>query len=106
MKISLKVMATLKLLLATVLIAGLLVYAAQSLWPEVDTLTAVLWVAFGFAVLIIGAFAGALFWLPLEQFILRHGGIDTLWLWFDHDPPGLEEMLRHAHRNGNGQEGY
>ena len=30
--------------------------------------------------------------LQFRQFILRHGGIDTQWLWFRSDPPGLERL--------------
>jgi hypothetical protein len=86
-----------KLLLAGFLIAGLIVFAAQDLAPQMPyakLFAYIFLVLTAVAVILIGM---SLIYLNIFQWVLRNGGTDTAWFWFKSEPKGLmalREKLR------------
>jgi hypothetical protein len=73
-------------------VVGLSSVVAHGIFPGISVPQLIL-LTFG-AVAAIGVALGVALVCSLQfrQFILRHGGIDTQWLWFRSDPPGLERQ--------------
>ena len=88
----------LKVVLAAVLITGLLTFAAHQFLPTVG------WLELGAGSLAawLSAMAVAivlvLLYMTFLQYLLRKGAIDPQWLWFAHDPAGLD-AYRRKHRH-------
>lgn len=78
----------LKVLVAAVAITLLISVPALRIAPNLSYV--------GLAALILSALVGllgvALAALYVAQFVLRHGGTDTQWLWFPGEPPGLQKL--------------
>lgn len=83
-----------RIALAAVLLgAGAAVLAKQWL-PHKPLLQSWLQVGLGVGTVVLCLIVATLITLSLMQWMLRHGGIDTQWLWFSSDPPGLERPRR------------
>ena len=88
-----------KLLIAGLLIIGLIVLAAQDLAPDMSYAK-----LFAYIFLVLAAFAVNLvglsvIYLNVYQWVLRKGGTDTAWFWFNSEPKGLmalrEKLRKH-----------
>ena len=83
-----------KFVIAIVLITALLMFPAHQLFPHVGLGKLALWSLGGWLIVFAITAGLALIHAWWNQIILRKGGIDTQWLWFRRDPPGLERLRR------------
>lgn len=86
-----------KLLLAGFLIAGLIVVAAQDLAPNMTHANLFAYIVLGLAALAVNLVGLCVIYLNVYQWVLRKGGTDTAWFWFNREPKGLmalRESLR------------
>jgi hypothetical protein len=106
-----------KLPLAALALGSLAAMVAQSVAPELTLGTALLWALAGavalfvllllWSVMLVGAvalFVLLVLWsvilATIAQLILKHGGTDPQWFWFNGEPRGLRQ-LRGARRRGD-----
>jgi len=80
--------------LALVALAVLAVVAGSQIAPGVPVGTLLLYCALGGAALLALMLLAAVTLQMVGQWVLRHGGTDTQWLWFRADPPGLQAERR------------
>ncbi|GAB3253916.1 hypothetical protein [Chitinimonas naiadis] len=85
---------TAKVLLALAIIGSTAAVASRPLLPDVPVSTLVIYGVLALIVLTAASAALLVASLTLRQFILRKGGMDTQWLWFDRDPKGLVALRR------------
>ena len=78
-----------KLLLAGILIAGLIVVAAQDLVPHMSYTKLFAYIFIGLAALAVNLVGLSVIYLNVYQWVLRKGGTDTAWFWFNSEPKGL-----------------
>jgi hypothetical protein len=86
-----------KLLLSGFLIAGLIVVAAQDLAPNISYAKLFAYILLGLAALTVNLVGLCVIYLNVYQWVLRKGGTDTAWFWFNREPKGLmalRESLR------------
>ena len=88
-----------KLLLAGILIAGLIVVAAQDLAPNISYAKLFAYIFIGLAALAVNLVGLSVIYLNVYQWVLRKGGTDTAWFWFSSEPKGLivlrEKLRKH-----------
>ena len=88
-----------KLLLAGILIAGLIVVAAQDLVPHMSYTKLFAYIFIGLAALAVILVSLSVIYLNVYQWGLRKGGTDTSWFWFKSEPKGLmalrEKLRKH-----------
>lgn len=77
-----------KVLLALLLLGTLAVVAGGQIAPGASLLRIVLFAAG----LLAAAVVVTVVFLTFDQFILRHGGTDAQWFWFNSEPRGLEQL--------------
>ena len=86
-----------KLFLAGFLIAGLIVVAAQDLAPNISYVKLIAYILLGLAALAVNLVGLSVIYLNVYQCVLRKGGTDPSWFWFNSEPKGLmaiREKLR------------
>ena len=86
-----------KLLIAGLLIIGLIVLAAQDLAPDMSYAKLFAYIFLGLAALAVNLVGLSVIYLNVYQWVLRKGGTDTAWFWFNSEPKGLmalREKLR------------
>jgi hypothetical protein len=86
-----------KLLLGSFLIAGLILVAAQDLVPDMSYAKLFAYIVFGLAALAVNLVGLSVIYLNVYQWVLRKGGTDPSWFWFNSEPKGLmavREKLR------------
>jgi hypothetical protein len=86
-----------KLIVALALLIGLLVVAAQDLAPNISYAKLFAYILFGLAALAVNLVGLCVIYLNVYQWVLRKGGTDTAWFWFNREPKGLmalRESLR------------
>lgn len=81
-----------KILLAVLLLSALAAVVGADLAPRLPLRTVLLY-SFGGALALLGMLVvGLVFSLTFSQFILRIGGTDVQWFWFDREPQGLVHL--------------
>lgn len=70
--------------------------SSHSIFPQLPLLTRL-----GYAALLAGALfvvlvVAAVIFATVMQWILRHGGTDPDWFWFNGEPPGLRQLREQA----------
>ena len=86
-----------KLFIAGLLIIGLIVLAAQDLAPNMSYAKLFVYIFLGLAALAVTLVGLSVIYLNVYQWVLRKGGTDTAWFWFNREPKGLmalREKLR------------
>ena len=86
-----------KLFIAGLLIIGLIVLAAQDLAPHISHAKLFAYIFIGLAALAVNLVGLSVIYLNVYQWVLRKGGTDTAWFWFNREPKGLmalREKLR------------
>ena len=78
-----------KLLIAGLLIIGLIVLAAQDLAPDMSYAKLFAYIFLGLAALAVNLVGLSVIYLNVYQWVLRKGGTDTAWFWFNSEPKGL-----------------
>ena len=86
-----------KLFIAGLLIIGLIVLAVQDLAPNMSYAKLFAYIFIGLAALAVNLVGLSVIYLNVYQWVLRKGGTDTAWFWFNREPKGLmalREKLR------------
>jgi hypothetical protein len=86
-----------KLIVALALLIGLLVVAAQDLAPNISYAEWFAYILFGLTALTVNLVGLCVIYLNVYQWVLRKGGTDAAWFWFNSEPTGLmavKERLR------------
>lgn len=91
-----RLMIAAKVLLAAGLIAILAGGALLKILPGVGFATLAFSILGAMVCLFVVIVLFASLSLTFNQFILRHGGTDTSWLWFRGDPKGLQQLREQA----------
>ena len=86
-----------KLMLALALLIGIVVVAAQDLAPNMSLAKLFAYIFIGLAALAVNLVGLSVIYLNIYQWVLRKGGTDAAWFWFNSEPKGLlavRERLR------------
>jgi hypothetical protein len=86
-----------KLIVALALLIGIVVVAAQDLAPNMSHAKLFAYIFLGLAALAVNLVGLSVIYLNVYQWVLRKGGTDTAWFWFNSEPKGLmavRERLR------------
>ena len=78
-----------KLFIAGLLIIGLIVLAAQDLAPNMSYAKLFVYIFLVLAALAVTLFGLSVIYLNVYEWVLRKGGTDTAWFWFNSEPKGL-----------------
>jgi hypothetical protein len=78
-----------KLFIAGLLIIGLIVLAAQDLAPNMSYAKLFAYIFIGLAALAVNLVGLSVIYLNVYEWVLRKGGTDTAWFWFNGEPKGL-----------------
>ena len=86
-----------KLIVALALLVGIVVVAAQDLAPNMSYAKLFAYIFIGLAALAVNLVGLSVIYLNVYEWVLRKGGTDTAWFWFNSEPKGLmalREKLR------------
>ena len=78
-----------KLIVALALLVGIVVVAAQDLAPNMSYAKLFAYIFIGLAALAVNLVGLSVIYLNIYQWVLRKGGVDTAWFWFNSEPKGL-----------------
>ncbi len=88
-----------KLIVALALLVGIVVVAAQDLAPNITYAKLFAYIFIGLAALAVNLVGLSVIYLNISQWVLRKGGTDTAWFWFNSEPKGLmalrEKLRKH-----------
>lgn len=87
-----RLVLTFKLLAVAVFVMAAISFMVKLLWPFADAMTLVIYTLAGWGLLSLLALLGVgcvIVSASIWQWILRHRGTDTQWLWFPGEPQGL-----------------
>jgi hypothetical protein len=78
-----------KLIVALALLVGIVVVAAQDLAPNMSYAKLFAYIFIGLAALAVNLVGLSVIYLNVYEWVLRKGGTDTAWFWFNGEPKGL-----------------
>ena len=78
-----------KLIVALALLMGIVVVAAQDLAPNMSYAKLFAYIFIGLAALAVNLVGLSVIYLNVYEWVLRKGGTDTAWFWFNSEPKGL-----------------
>jgi hypothetical protein len=78
-----------KLIIALALLVGIVVVAAQDLAPNMSYAKLFAYIFVGLAALAVNLVGLSVIYLNVYEWVLRKGGTDTAWFWFNSEPKGL-----------------
>ena len=78
-----------KLIVALALLVGIVVVAAQDLAPNMSYAKLFAYIFIGLAALAVNLVGLSVIYLNVYQWVLRKGGTDTAWFWFNSEPKGF-----------------
>jgi hypothetical protein len=88
-----------KLIVALALLVGIVVVAAQDLAPNMSYVKLFAYIFVGLAALAVNLVGLSVIYLNVYEWVLRKGGTDTAWFWFNGEPKGLmavrEKIRKH-----------
>ena len=88
-----------KLIVALALLVGIVVVAAQDLAPNMSYAKLFAYIFIGLAALAVNLVGLSVIYLNVYEWVLRKGGTDTAWFWFNSEPKGLmsvrEKIRKH-----------
>ncbi len=88
-----------KLMVALALLVGIVVVAAQDLAPNMSYAKLFAYIFIGLAALAVNLVGLSVIYLNVYERVLRKGGTDTAWFWFNSEPKGLmalrEKLRKH-----------
>ena len=88
-----------KLFIAGLLIIGLIVLAAQDLAPNMSYAKLFAYIFIGLAALAVNLVGLSVIYLNVYEWVLRKGGTDTAWFWFNTEPKGLMALREKLRKN-------
>jgi hypothetical protein len=88
-----------KLFIAGLLIIGLIVLAAQDLAPNMSYAKLFAYIFIGLAALAVNLVGLSVIYLNVYEWVLRKGGTDTAWFWFNSEPKGLMALRERLNKD-------
>ena len=88
-----------KLIVALALIVGIVVVAAQDLAPNMSYVKLFAYIFVGLAALAVNLVGLSVIYLNVYEWVLRKGGTDTAWFWFNTEPKGLMALREKLRKN-------
>ena len=88
-----------KLFIAGLLIIGLIVLAAQDLAPNTSYAKLFVYIFLGLAALAVTLVGLSVIYLNVYEWVLRKGGTDTAWFWFNSEPKGLMALRERLNKD-------
>ena len=88
-----------KLIVALALLVGIVVVAAQDLAPNITYAKLFAYIFIGLAALAVNLVGLSVIYLNISQWVLRKGGTDTAWFWFNSEPKGLMALRESLHKD-------
>ena len=88
-----------KLIVALALLMGIVVVAAQDLVPDMSYAKLLAYFFIGLAALAVNLIGLSVIYLNVYQWVLRKGGTDTAWFWFNREPKGLIALRESLHKD-------
>ena len=88
-----------KLIVALALLVGIVVVAAQDLAPNMSYAKLFAYIFIGLAALAVNLVGLSVIYLNISQWVLRKGGTDTAWFWFNSEPKGLTALREKLRKN-------
>ena len=88
-----------KLIVALAMLVGIVAVAAQDLAPQMSYAKLFAYIFIGLAALAVNLVGLSVIYLNVYEWVLRKGGTDTAWFWFNSEPKGLmavrEKIRKH-----------
>ena len=81
------------------MLIGIAVIAAQDLAPNITYAKLFAYIFLGLAALAVNLVGLSVIYLNVYQWVLRKGGTDTSWFWFNTEPKGLMAMKDKLRKN-------
>ncbi len=81
------------------MLIGIAVIAAQDLAPNITYAKLFAYIFWGLAALAVNLVGLCVIYLNVYQWVLRKGGTDTSWFWFNTEPKGLMAMKEKLRKN-------
>jgi len=88
-----------KLIVALALLVGIVVVAAQDLAPNMSYVKLFAYIFVGLAALAVNLVGLRVIYLNVYEWVLRKGGTDTAWFWFNTEPKGLMALREKLRKN-------
>ena len=88
-----------KLIVALALLVGIVVVAAQDLAPNMSYAKLFAYIFIGLAALAVNLVGLSVIYLNVYEWVLRKGGTDTAWFWFNSEPKGLMALRESLHKD-------
>ena len=88
-----------KLIVALALLVGIVVVAAQDLAPNMSYVKLFAYIFVGLAALAVNLVGLSVIYLNVYEWVLRKGGTDTAWFWFNSEPKGLMALREKLRKN-------
>jgi hypothetical protein len=88
-----------KLIVALALLVGIVVVAAQDLAPNMSYAKLFAYIFIGLAALAVNLVGLSVIYLNVYEWVLRKGGTDTAWFWFNSEPKGLMALREKLRKN-------
>ena len=88
-----------KLIVALALLVGIVVVAAQDLAPNMSYAKLFAYIFIGLAALALNLVGLSVIYLNVYEWVLRKGGTDTAWFWFNSEPKGLTALREKLHKH-------
>ena len=88
-----------KLIVALALLVGIVVVAAQDLAPNMSYAKLFAYIFIGLAALAVNLVGLSVIYLNVYEWVLRKGGTDTAWFWFNTEPKGLMALREKLRKN-------
>ena len=88
-----------KLIVALALLVGIVVVAAQDLAPNMSYAKLFAYIFVGLAALAVNLVCLSVIYLNVYEWVLRKGGTDTAWFWFNTEPKGLMALREKLRKN-------
>jgi hypothetical protein len=87
------------LIVALALLVGIVVVAAQDLAPNMSYVKLFAYIFVGLAALAVNLVGLSVIYLNVYEWVLRKGGTDTAWFWFNTEPKGLMALREKLRKN-------
>ena len=88
-----------KLIVALALLMGIVVVAAQDLVPDMSYAKLFAYFFIGLAALAVNLVGLSVIYLNVYEWVLRKGGTDTAWFWFNSEPKGLMALRERLNKD-------
>lgn len=91
-KLNSKLFILIKVIIVIFMLSALVSVASADMAPGVSLISILITCAIAAAIFLTILCCAALITASVNQEVIRHGGTDPAWFWFNGEPPGLEKQ--------------